>query len=117
MNKDEALKLLQGGREGIIEWNRRVAGGDKIPSLHGVDLGKSDLIDTELQGACLVGANLAGADLGSATLAGADLNPSIIAQSPTTERPSMTAPCGRRRCIAGSAGLVACGGHFARRCS
>jgi len=73
MNEDQALKLLQGGREGIIEWNRRVAGGDKIPSLHGANLGESDLIDTELQGACLAGANLAGADLGTATLVGADL--------------------------------------------
>ncbi|MHC4698863.1 MAG: pentapeptide repeat-containing protein [Planctomycetota bacterium] len=74
MNQGEALKLLTGGSEGIIEWNRRVEAGDKIPSLHGVNLGKSDLGDTQLEGASLGGANLAGADLSDAALVGADLS-------------------------------------------
>ena len=33
MNRDEALKLLNGGKEGIAEWNRCREGGEEIPEL------------------------------------------------------------------------------------
>ena len=91
MNQDEALKLLRGGREGIIEWNRRVAGGDNIPSLHGINLGKSDLGDTELDGASLVDANLTGADLSDATLVGADLSNADLHEADLTDASLFTA--------------------------
>jgi uncharacterized protein YjbI with pentapeptide repeats len=64
MDRDEALRLLQGGREGIAEWNRRRSAGEEIPDLDGADFIRADL----------VGANLSGADLSRATLRDANLN-------------------------------------------
>ena len=63
MDRDEALKLLRGGEEGIAEWNRRRAEGEEIPRL----------VDANLAGKALVGANLAGAILEKANLDGASL--------------------------------------------
>ncbi len=61
MTRDEALKLLRGGAEGISEWNRRRDEGEAIPSLQGA----------KLAGVTLAGANLSGADLRDAILNGA----------------------------------------------
>ncbi len=38
MNRDEALKLLNGGADGIKEWNRRREAGEEIPELRDADL-------------------------------------------------------------------------------
>jgi hypothetical protein len=54
MDRDEALKLLKGGVEGIREWNQRRRADEAIPHLLGADL----------LGADLSVANLSGADLG-----------------------------------------------------
>lgn len=43
MTRDEAIKLLKGGREGIAEWNRRREAGDEVPDLSGVDLSRAEL--------------------------------------------------------------------------
>ena len=41
MDRDEALKLLEGGKEGVEEWNRRKAEGQEIPSISCVGMGVS----------------------------------------------------------------------------
>jgi hypothetical protein len=64
MDRDEALRLLRGGPEGIAEWNRRRSAGEEIPDLDGAAFIRADL----------VGANLSGADLSRATLRDANLN-------------------------------------------
>ena len=38
MDRDEALKLLRGGKEGVAEWNRLRKKGVEIPDLRGADL-------------------------------------------------------------------------------
>jgi hypothetical protein len=68
MDRDEALKLLDGGLDGVAEWNKRRGSGEKIPDLRG-----ANLMMAKLGGANLRGANLRGADLGGADLSGADL--------------------------------------------
>jgi hypothetical protein len=79
MDRDEALRMLQGGKEGVAEWNRRRA-GPRIPdnTLRGANIGDANLRGVnlslvELSGANLSGANLGGADLHSAYLNGANL--------------------------------------------
>jgi TIR domain/Pentapeptide repeats (8 copies) len=74
MNRDEALKLLKGGREGIREWNRRRAARESVPDLSKVDLGGADLYGADLSGGKLYGANLNEADLRRADLRAAHLN-------------------------------------------
>jgi hypothetical protein len=56
MERDEALRLLGAGPDGVREWNERRAGGEPIPTL---------------RGAALTGAGLVGADLSEADLSGA----------------------------------------------
>jgi uncharacterized protein YjbI with pentapeptide repeats len=65
MDRDEALKLLRGGPEGVKEWNRRVFfdGSEEIP---------------DLNGAILDGAKLEGFMLRRARLYGATLNESCL---------------------------------------
>ena len=43
MDRDEALKLLRGGMEGVAEWNQRREAGDEIPDLSGVELSNANL--------------------------------------------------------------------------
>src|SRR5512135_2350455 len=88
MDRNEALRLLKGGSEGVAEWNRRRKAGEEIPplreadlrgahliraDLRGAHLGKADLGRAALVGADLREANLGGAHLGRAYLVGADL--------------------------------------------
>jgi hypothetical protein len=89
MNRDEALKLLKGGKEGVAEWNRRRDSGEEIPDLGGADLHEADLRTADRRGVNLSGVNLSGANLseadfraerrhganpGGADLSGADLS-------------------------------------------
>ena len=79
MDKDEALKLLRGGEEGIAEWNRWREDGREIPDLDGADLhgailSGAILIRAHLSEANLHGANLRKANLSEAHLHRADLN-------------------------------------------
>jgi hypothetical protein len=39
MDRDEAIKLLEGGPEGIAEWNRRREAGKEIPNHPSQDSG------------------------------------------------------------------------------
>ena len=68
MDRDEALRLLKGGEDGVHEWNQRRERGEEIPDLRG-----ADLVEAHLSGADLVGAHLSAAVLGGALLIGADL--------------------------------------------
>jgi hypothetical protein len=47
MDLGEAIELLRGGRDGIVEWNRRRLAGEKIP-----DLGRAKLHQADF-GSCL----------------------------------------------------------------
>ena len=73
MDRDEALKLLRGGEEGVAEWNRRRSEGEEIPDLSGADLRGADLRGADLSYAYLVEAKLLRANLSSANLTKADL--------------------------------------------
>ena len=53
MDRDEALRLLGGGSQGVREWNRRRAAVEEIPHL-------SDLSESDLAGADLCRAEILG---------------------------------------------------------
>jgi hypothetical protein len=69
MDRDEALKLLKGGREGIDEWNRRSEAVEEIP-----DLTSADLIGAYLRNANLSLAKLRDVNFTVANFIGANLN-------------------------------------------
>jgi hypothetical protein len=69
MDRDEALRLLRGGPDGLLEWILRRGRGEEIPDLSGADLSEADL-----HGADLRGADLSGADLNRAYLGGTNLD-------------------------------------------
>jgi hypothetical protein len=68
MDRNEALRLLRGGEEGVKEWNRRREMGEKKPRL-------SDIIHSE--GNCII-ANLMSANLGGVNLSGVSLNAAML---------------------------------------
>ena len=79
MDRDEALKLLRGGEEGIAEWNRRRESGEELPNLMEADLIRANLSGANLtwadfSGANLTDAHLSGANLSEANLSGANLS-------------------------------------------
>jgi len=84
MDRDEALKLLRGGEDGVKEWNRRRKEGEEIPNLNGADLSgailrhadldRADLSHANLSGAILIGAHFGNADLTFANLKRADFS-------------------------------------------
>jgi len=73
MDRDEALKLLLGGPEGVKEWNRRREAGEEIPDLSRANLSRANLIGANLSRADLREANLIEANLREAKLGRADL--------------------------------------------
>ena len=73
MDRDEAVKLLRGGKAGIAEWKRRRDTHELIPDLEHTDFSNVDMCDAELSGVNLQGANLEGVKLPGARLDGADL--------------------------------------------
>lgn len=79
MDREEALKLLKGGPEGVKEWNKQWGGGEEIPSLEHVDLRLADLSGADLSIANLRGANLSDAMLSDANLARARMYVTNIA--------------------------------------
>ena len=92
MDRDEALKLLNGGEEGIHEWNRRRRAGEAIPDLRGANLSEAilsganlseahPLSGADLRGANPSGAYLSRADLRGANLRGADLRGAILSEA------------------------------------
>jgi uncharacterized protein YjbI with pentapeptide repeats len=68
MDREEALKMLCGGRKSVVEWNRLREAGESIPDLSNSDLSRVDLRGANLNHADLRRANLRGADLGGAEL-------------------------------------------------
>jgi TIR domain/Pentapeptide repeats (8 copies) len=85
MDRDEALKFLKGGREGVREWNRiREAGVDSaldLPSLNGADLTGADLGEANLFGMQLRRADLSGASLWAADVRNAFLSDACLARA------------------------------------
>ena len=73
MNREGALKLLEGGPDGIAEWHRRREALEKAPDLSGAILAWADLREADLRGADLRGANLRDTNLSEADLRGANL--------------------------------------------
>jgi uncharacterized protein YjbI with pentapeptide repeats len=83
MDRDEALRLLRGGPEGIAEWNRKRLSGEEIPDLSDIDLRSARLDGASLDRACLIdarleGARLVGASLQAAILDGASLDDALL---------------------------------------
>ena len=83
MDRDEALKLLKGGEEGIREWNQSRQADEAIPDLTDANLTGAKLIaanlrNADLSGACLIRANLSGACLIRANLSLADLSQAMM---------------------------------------
>jgi len=73
MDREEALKLLRGGPEGVKEWNSRVAAGMVVPNLQEAFLINCDLRGVDLRGAYLAESSFSHADLRAADLVGAQL--------------------------------------------
>lgn len=63
MDRNEALRLLQGGKKGVQEWNRRREANEEIPNLSGAHLRGAHLRDAHLRDAHLRGAYFRGANL------------------------------------------------------
>jgi hypothetical protein len=79
MDREEALKLLRAGPDGVAEWNRRREAGEHTPRLSDAGLSGARLMGALFSGANLSGANLSRANLseanfGQANFRGADLN-------------------------------------------
>ena len=79
VDRDKALELLRGGREGIAEWNRLREVGEELPDLSEAELNKADLsgrndLRTTFRGTYLSGPNLPGCDLRGANLFRAHLH-------------------------------------------
>jgi uncharacterized protein YjbI with pentapeptide repeats len=68
VDREEALKLLRGGPEGVARWNEYRARGGKIPIIAGANLADADLTGAVLKRAVLDGAVLDGAVLDRASL-------------------------------------------------
>jgi hypothetical protein len=95
VNRDEALKLLKGGEEGIKEWNRRREKGEEIPNLNEANLSAADLSGADLRGAHLreadlsgdelIGTHLSEAELSKANLFGTDLRGAYISGADLSE--------------------------------
>lgn len=73
MDRDEAIALLRGGKDGVREWNRRRKADEPIPDLTGAELPGAQLVGAMLGGVQLSNADLSGAQLSNVDLTGADL--------------------------------------------
>lgn len=84
MTRDEALKLLRGGPEGVGELNRRREFGGEIPNLasanlEGANLCGANFLGLDLRSAILRKAALVGAQFEGTQLIGADLEGACLA--------------------------------------
>jgi len=73
MDKNEALDLLRGGKEGIEKWNQFRLSEETIPDLTGADLFDANLTNANLSYANLSKANLSKANVADANMSGAIL--------------------------------------------
>lgn len=78
MDREEALRLLREGDEGVREWNRLRSGGEAVPSLARVELREANLEGADLREVELLGADLAEANLRGAHLEGAVLRSATL---------------------------------------
>jgi uncharacterized protein YjbI with pentapeptide repeats len=83
VDRDEALKLLKGGAEGVAEWNRRRVLGEQIHDFIGANLAEVSLLEAnlgsvKLNRAKLNKANLSNADLSYSNLSDANLDAAIL---------------------------------------
>ena len=85
MNRDEALKLLRSGQEGIHEWNQRKGVRGELLDLTDANLIRANLTGADLRQAVLRQAVLTGANLIGADLAGADLRHADLTRAGLTE--------------------------------
>jgi uncharacterized protein YjbI with pentapeptide repeats len=81
VDREEALRLLRSGPEGIGEWNTYRLRGEKIPSLEIPSLRQADLRQAHLRQADLSGAVLSGADLRRAVLSEAVLSEADLSKA------------------------------------
>src|SRR5271165_5766802 len=91
MDRDEAIKLLKGGKEGVAEWNLLRLPTQPIPDLSNADLQGTNLIganlfsaaleNADMRGALLVKANLSQARMRGVDLVGAALNEATLHQT------------------------------------
>jgi uncharacterized protein YjbI with pentapeptide repeats len=80
MERDEAIKLLTGGEEGVREWNRHHRSNEVI-DLNGADLGGANLEYANLGSVNLSRANLSSANLSLAHLPKANLHQARISHA------------------------------------
>ena len=66
MDRDEALRLLNGGKQGVEEWNQRREIERNIPDISGADISGAQLLDADLSHVNLRDVDLSDADLTSA---------------------------------------------------
>jgi hypothetical protein len=90
MDRDEAIRLLKGGEDGVREWNQRRGQGEDIPALSGADLRRAVLRRAVLIGAVLRRAVLRRAVLRRAVLRRAHVIGVISAQQYAEPRSSAT---------------------------
>jgi uncharacterized protein YjbI with pentapeptide repeats len=74
MDRDEAIRLLQGGYEEIAEWNRRRANGEEVPDLSGASISDANLLALDVSELNLIGEHLIVADLRGANLSGGNFS-------------------------------------------
>jgi hypothetical protein len=81
MERDEAIKLLKGGEDGVREWNRRREDGEAIPNLDEASLDEANLSGANLREADLLRVNLSGANLFEADLSRANLSEADLSRA------------------------------------
>jgi hypothetical protein len=84
MDREEAIRLLESGEEGVRKWNAWRAANLEVmlPHLRKADLRGADLRGADLRGADLGVANLYEANLGGANLRLADGPPTAEVNGP-----------------------------------
>ena len=100
MDRDEAIRLLKGGEDGIREWNQRRARHEEIPDLTEAVLSDAVLLQADLRGAVLSRAvlneaDLRGADLSWAVLRGAILFQAALSRADLSEAPALSPVTGQ----------------------
>jgi hypothetical protein len=81
MDRDEAIKLLRGGQDGIAEWNQWRQAEEEMPDLSGADLSGANLRQASLGLADLSRADLSGANLKRANLSRANLHRANLSEA------------------------------------
>lgn len=87
ISRDEAIRLLTSGPEGVGDWNRRRSQVEHIPNLRFASLCRADLRGANFREAELTGADFRGADLRNADFSRAKLTAADFSgEDPVDER-------------------------------